>query len=119
MWKEYKGASITGTLVQGDPESPPTRWYNHLYLVLFGWKVTVCFQVSEYDAKHGYHVGYVPFNGKAMAEVDTYFDRQFRMKIGHEDCTFFAINRHGKEIPLKIVHRITKEESADWTSRLH
>ena len=91
MWYPFAG-DIQGIKVSGDETAPPTRCWNHLYLLWFGWKHVVVFDVSEEDAQRGYKTGYVPFKGRPMINSVVRHARRFRMRIGHEDCTFCAIS---------------------------
>ena len=118
MWSSYKG-SVQGVKVEGDKSAPPTKWYNHLILALWGWKVVTVFEVSEGAARIGYQVGYMPFDGKGMVESKVNYDRRFRMKNGHEDCTFFAVNPKGEEVALKVVTRTMKDDPAYQDAPLH
>ncbi|HLD61106.1 MAG TPA: hypothetical protein VJA27_03175, partial [Patescibacteria group bacterium] len=49
-----------GTPVAGDKSVPPTRWWNHVWLVFFGWKMIVTFRVPKEVAAKGYFVGFTP-----------------------------------------------------------
>jgi hypothetical protein len=118
MWKRFQG-KIQGIHVDGDAESPPTEWWNHLYLALWGWKVVTVFEVTEEAAMSGYRIGYLPFDGKAMLESAMNHDRRFRMKIGHEACTFFAIAPDGTEAELKVVSRTMKDDVKHKDAPLH
>lgn len=100
MWNRFNG-SVRGTFVRGDKASPKTRWYNHLFLALFGWKTVTIFSIPAEDAKRGYRVGYLPFDGEPMVESELNHESRFRMRIGHEACTFFAVDADGAEIPSR------------------
>lgn len=102
-WEIFQG-SITGTPVDGDLTAPPTRWWNHLFLALWGWRAVAVFKVGEADAAAGYRVGYKPSTG-GPAKLKTHASHapSFRMKVGRDDCTFFAVGPGGKEIPLQFV----------------
>lgn len=54
-----------------------------------------------------------------MIEDKLNHSRRFRMKNGHEDCTFFAITRDGEEIPLKVVVRTVKNDEVYADVPLH
>lgn len=118
MWKQYEGY-VTGTKTEGDKSVTPTRWWNHLYSALVSWKVVTVFEVPEQAARSGYKIGYLAFNGEAMIEDKVNHSRRFRMKNGHEDCTFFAITRDGEEVPLKVVARTVKNDEAYADVPLH
>ncbi|MFA6429238.1 MAG: hypothetical protein WCV84_01940 [Patescibacteria group bacterium] len=67
MWTKHQG-NVQGVHVEGDKSAPPTKWWNHLYLALWGWKAVTVFEVSEDAAREGYQLGYLPFDGNAMVE---------------------------------------------------
>ncbi|MEN9558186.1 MAG: hypothetical protein RL141_555 [Candidatus Parcubacteria bacterium] len=103
MWYRIYGyPPVEGVLVQGDETCPRTRWWNHLYLLLWGWKTVAVFEVSEEDARLGYRVGYEPLEGAAMFQTKTSYARRFRMRIGREACKFFAFRDNG-EVSLTLV----------------
>ncbi len=109
MWNRHQG-EVRGIRVEGDKLVSPTKWWNHLYLALWGWKTVTVFEVSDEDARRGYRLGYLPFDGKAMVESKVNHDRQFRMKNGYEDCTFFAFApADGKEVALNVIARTPKD----------
>ncbi len=118
MWTEYLG-KVTGVRVEGDKTVSPTRWWNHLWLVLVGWKVVTVFEVSAEDAEQGYRIGYIAFDGKTMVESTVHHDRRFRMKNGHEDCSFFAVTINGREVPLTIITRTVKNDATHQGAPLH
>lgn len=89
MWKKIELDS--GTAVEGNKSAPPTRWWNHLWLALFGWKIVVTFRVPKTLAESGYYIGYSPIMGGAMYNTEICHDEHFSMKVGHEDCKFFAL----------------------------
>ena len=109
MWYRYR-EKVQGTAVFGDPMVPATKWWNHLVLLFFRWKTVVVFEVGLAAAKAGYRVGYLPVNGKAMIKDAGNFDQRFRMRIGRETCTFFAIAADGAEVPIRIVVRTTIDD---------
>ena len=117
-WNNYDGPAV-GTTIAGDKDAPPTRWWNRWYLALFGWKTVTVFEVSREDAMRGYSVGYIDFDENAKVEVETSYDRHFRMKNGYEDCAFFAVNSEGKELRLKVVSRTTVDNSIYADAPLH
>lgn len=104
-WKNFTGR-VEGVQVHGDKEVKPTRWWRHLFLALWGWKTVAVFEVEDpHAAADGYRIGYLPFRGPAKLQERVLVDRCFKMKVGHEDCTFFALNRSGKEIALRVIAR--------------
>ncbi len=118
MWTPFIG-NVKGILVEGDKAAPPTRWWNQLYLVFWGWKTVTVFEVPGIAMERGYRVGYVPSKGVAMIESKVNHDRYFRMKNGHEDCTFFAVMPDHKEVPLVVVLRTNIEDTAIVPAPLH
>ena len=108
MWKKVNVNDGACTFVQGDKNAPPTRWWNHWWLVLFGWKTIVTFRVPEEVAKAGYYVGYWAFKGPAMCKNERLHDEIFSMKIGHENCRFFIEIMHGGFKSFKSPQLITR-----------
>jgi len=97
-WVKFDASQIHGTRAKGDKTVPPTRWWNHLYLLLFRWrKVTVYLVPEEYTS---YRVGYKPETGPARILEEPLNSRRFAVRNGFEDCVFFAIDRDGHEIIL-------------------
>ncbi|MBP9749030.1 hypothetical protein KBD18_02370 [Patescibacteria group bacterium] len=114
QWEEYTGTAI-GTRVDGDPDVPATNTASHLYLRVVGWKMTAVLEISRVQAECGYHLGYIPFEGKPRFHTTVFYDTRFRMRVGHEDPTFFAVSTDGSEIPLTLVARtpVNNPEYAD------
>ena len=108
MWKEVL-FKYRGVRVEGDKKVPPTRWWNYHLLLWWGWKTVAVLQVSPEDAKRGYQIGFRASNGEAKIMEQSVFHRRFRMRIGREDCTFFAL-KDGQEIPLSLVARVKKND---------
>ena len=90
MWERLDKTVTAGILVPGDKLAPPTRWWNHWFLVLFGWKTVATFRVGTSIAKNGYSVGYTTDKGVSWQSGETCHDQFFSLKVGHEDCVFFA-----------------------------
>jgi len=112
FWEIFKGA-IKGTLVKGDKDVPPTGGsLQHLRLLLFVWKTVAVFRVSESDAEKGYRIGFIPQSGQAMVNKKLRHKSHFRVRVGHEDCTFFVVNSMGKELPMEMIARSTKKDPA-------
>ena len=106
MWTKYDTRihSVTGVEVQGDRNVPPTRWWNHLWLLWFGWKTVVLFEVPQAIAEAGYQIGYWPSAGQPRINTTIYHHRFFQMRIGYENCRFFCMSG-GKEIHFIVVER--------------
>lgn len=97
MWTKIE--YVPGTLVKGDNSAPPTRWWNHLWLAMFGWNMIVTFRVPNEVAAGGYFVGYTPSKGSAWYKKVRCHDEFFSMKVGYEDCVFFALPIDPKQPP--------------------
>ncbi|MBI4434628.1 hypothetical protein HY635_02315 [Candidatus Uhrbacteria bacterium] len=98
-WRPYHGGA-RGTKVPGDPNAPATRRWLVWLLRRFFWKKVVVFapQASPHTA---YRIGFRTAWGDAFVLDRMSTDAQFAMRLGQEDCTFFALSRHGEtEIPL-------------------
>ena len=76
---------IAGLFVEGDPNVPPTRWWNHLYLLFWGWETVVVFQVDRSkDGSLPYRVGFRDSWGKTMLYAIPRYYPCFVARIGHE-----------------------------------
>lgn len=104
-WKKCDG-NFVGINVEGDPSMPHTKWWNILWLLFFGWQKVVVMRVNT---AHTYHVGYRDFRGKTMLCDERMWKNYFRAKVGREDCTFFAVNEHGREVNLEVLTYTTKK----------
>ena len=100
---------MNGTLIEGDKHAAPTRLWNILFLRLLGRPMrAVLVNLSEEPVR----IGYRDFRGKTMLTTNFISDRTFCMRIGHEDCTFFAVNAKGEEVllgHLSTHHKSDKE----------
>ena len=111
MWKRYEGGACTGILVKGDPSVPPTRWWNHLYLLWFGWKqVAVFWAPARAMTYFSYRIGYRTCTGEAFIRVKPIQDNCFRMLVGHEDVTFFAVDRSYQEVPIGLAKVTARDD---------
>lgn len=123
-WKQFNPPTAPrGVTVPGDPSAPPTKWYNHWLLALAGWKTIAAFQV---ETDKSFHVGFRNFKGEQYLcdkllnsqpwqppkAADTTpstgyrlpkIDPGFRVKVGHEACTFFAVDQDGNELPIRHI----------------
>lgn len=114
MWRKFKGETPQGILTSGDPAVPPTTRWNHLCLLFFVWKRATIFRVSRMP-DDGFHVGYIPQGGVPMYNTTIMTELNFRVKNGHEDCIFFAIDRRGNELELKFVRQVNiSDQSYDF-----
>lgn len=101
---------MTGEFVKGDPESPPTTMLNILWLKYFVWKHAV-FRVTDKAAQNGYRVGYRTHDGTCRIQDRVLHHVFVRMRIGHEGCTFFAVDRAGNEVwPFKFVTVVDRKD---------
>jgi hypothetical protein len=115
-WLPYTG-SAKGLMVEGDKTVAKTNVFTHLFLLLWGWKTVVVFQdatPNQLGLACGFKVGYRDFKGRSNLGQETVKANGFRMKIGYEDCAFFAVTSDTlQEIPLKVTLRTTKND-ANW-----
>lgn len=109
MWKKFKGRKPEGVLIPGDPTAPPTTWWNHLWLALFGWKLTTVFSLPQMPGE-GYHIGYIPDDGQPVYNTSRLMSPSFRVRNGREECVFFAVDRDGNEVPLKFKAQADRDE---------
>src|SRR3989338_7487657 len=98
MWKKTTDV-YRGIMVLGDEKAPPTKWWNHWWLALWGWKKFALFSVA-YVPSSGYLVGFCDVNGNTYIQHKWQTSPDFRVRIGHEPCVFFAINAKGEEIVI-------------------
>lgn len=97
-WKKFKSiGAINGVQVTGDKTVPRTRIWNHLQLRFWGWKTTAVLTVDPETAEKGWHIGYIPENGSPRLLSKVLHRSDVRMRVGHEDVTFFAITLQGTE----------------------
>lgn len=104
MWREYPGR-VEGLLLAGDKNVPPTKWWNHLWLIHRVWK-TVSVLVVPVEVK-AYRVGYIPESGVAMFSTKVLNVPWFAVRHGYEDCRFFAVDLEGTELPIDVSRRTT------------
>ena len=104
MWSKFDGA-VQGTMVEGDRTVPATHWWNHWWLVWRGWQTVSVFEALT---DKPFRVGFRNQWGKAYLRSSPLTDRVFNALVGFEDCTFFAIDEDGREVPLTIVRRISR-----------
>lgn len=108
-WHTYHG-SATGTRIPGDPNVLPTNpWYARflpLYawaLRRFLWKKVIVFQ-PQVSAGTAYRIGFRTSDDQAFVMDHMVTDAAFAMRVGREDCTFFALSRtDGQEVSLRVV----------------
>jgi hypothetical protein len=106
--REQIAPCCAGILVRGDRKVAPTTLFNWWGMVhRGGWRKTAVFRIANLaDADKGYRVGYRPSNpeqwiiGKERVLPELRTNEFFRMRIGHEDCAFYAVDRERKELEL-------------------
>ncbi|MDQ7814499.1 MAG: hypothetical protein RDU25_01695 [Patescibacteria group bacterium] len=107
------GSTIHGTLAKGDKTMPPTRWWNHLFLLWFKWDKVTVFEVASLNREEKqvapYRVGYKPQVGPAMLRDDLMTSRRFAVLNGNEDCVFFAVDENGNEVALLEIEQVSKD----------
>jgi len=112
-WKTFSAFSAKGVHIPGDKSVPETKWWNHLWLLWSGWK-TVAVLRSTADPAIGWKIGFRDFRGNQQIRDEFIHDECVRVKLGREDCTFFALSASGEEIPLEHIgtQLKTKQSSA-------
>lgn len=111
-WKRYEQHINSNLTVfsRGDRSVPPTRWWNHWYLLLTkAWKRAI---VIEVEPNHGnphaiFAIGYDPVKGAAMCRPLNRMTTKVAFRVGFEPCCFFALDSEGKQIPLRVVAELT------------
>jgi len=114
-WKSFTAFQPKGFFIRGDAKATPTKWWNHLWLVLFGWTKVAVLRAADAPAE-GWLIGYRDFTGKQLVRTTLIKVMDVRMLIGHEDCTFFAVTKEWKEISLECV--IVQEKSVPSSAPL-
>ncbi|MCX6785629.1 MAG: hypothetical protein NTZ18_02115 [Candidatus Komeilibacteria bacterium] len=98
---------IKGMVIEGDREVPPTKWYNILWMLLFGWKTVAV--LSAQSEEEEWYIGFEDFHGNWMLCQTPILDNNIAVKIGRESCRFFAISGPKpelmQELPLTLVAR--------------
>lgn len=107
MWQEFSG-KVTGTMITGDRDVPATYWWNVPLLILFFWRTVQVFEVPSGVTK--YQVGFIPFEGQPKLREKPVTTPEFAVRIGREDCRFFALDMRGVELPLIPFKRTRKSE---------
>lgn len=105
--------SVRGLQVEGDPGVPPTpsnplKLFWHIHFV---WRTVTVLGAVEMPLG-GFFLGFKNFRGETYRRVGPVsgVTRWFAVRIGREACTFFAVDRFGREIPLQVVARTTKDD---------
>lgn len=100
MWKKFDPTAIRGISIIGDHEVPPTTWWNIHWLKYFVWKTAAIFRISPADAERGYCLGYKAIGGTGRLLTKVLKDQEVAVRVGRENCTFFAIGPEGREIRM-------------------
>lgn len=101
-WHPYHSGA-RGTKVPGDPNVPATwrrfTWFFRRFL----WKKAVVLR-PEVPPDTRYRIGFRNAWGDAFVADQMSVHERFAMRIGREECTFFALNRSdGIEVSLHVV----------------
>ena len=89
--------------VRGDEEVPPTRAGRKWFDMRFFWRQQAVLQVMEEQSRRGFFVGFFDHKGRAFLRVRPIHDQKFRMRVGHEDVTFFALGNIRCLIQLRLL----------------
>lgn len=101
MWKDYGPfRPDIGVLITGEPGIPETKWWNCWFLKYHYWKWVVFKIPDKISAVGGYRVGFIPGDGKPKLNSTVLRQDSFQVRIGREDCTFFALDRTGQEVNI-------------------
>ncbi len=104
-WHEIQLPEVTGVRVEGDLYALPSK-ANRFYMTIVRalWtKKAVLQLVDPDDARQGYRVGFRDVWGTMHVREIVQFEPGFKMRIGLEPVTFFALNGENKEVPLKVI----------------
>ena len=115
IWKRYSSGIDTkeAVYIEGDKSVPKTRWWNHLWLLLYRWRTVAIFEIVHDDL---FYVGYQP--GFRTIKDEVYVlqnhevcEKRFGMLIGHEACEFFVLLKNTTTcLKLKLVVLTTKDD---------
>lgn len=110
-WKVSEFVPQKGIEVAGNPSTPRT---NKLPILLQkrSWEV-VTFEVANLPAD-GYLVGFRLAAGGSKICQRPSKGNQFAVRIGHEDCTFFVVDRRGLEIEITKVDQLSYRDFKKW-----
>lgn len=111
-WQRYNGKTPAGYRVRGDDKMPPTTKLNRWWLRNMLWNTVMVFRVPLAYANLGYRVGCIAQNGRAMVLKEPVHHHTFRLLVGREPVTFFAVDLNGNEINLQGVSRTNRYQPA-------
>lgn len=101
-WHPYRGGA-RGTKVPGDPTTWRTRQWLTWFFRRFVWKKAVVLRPEVQSGTH-YRIGFRNAWGDAFVADQMSAGARFAMRLGYEECVFFALNRQDEaEIPLHVV----------------
>jgi hypothetical protein len=116
VWKKIDASKIKGTIVYGDKRVPKTRWWLLPLLFLFIWKKRVVLSVAPVDVPRGFRLGYKPEVGPSRLSERLITAKRFQVRVGRENCTFFALSPEGHEVPLRLAGET--DRSDPWLKKL-
>lgn len=99
-WKLFR-KPIRGVRVSGDMDMPPTTKWN-FWRVMRKWRKQAVFEVDLTASREGYRVGFRTEDGVAKIKDGVFHEPYFTMRIGREPCNFFAIDRDGYEVSIRL-----------------
>ncbi len=77
------------------------------------------FRVSSHQqAEAGYRVGYIAHDGTCRVCGNILYGVEFAVRIGRENCAFFAVNLQEEQIRLRQVRSSYKKDLAEHKIRL-
>ncbi|MBI4449644.1 hypothetical protein HY634_01160 [Candidatus Uhrbacteria bacterium] len=107
-WHTYHG-DARGSKIEGDATAWSTQWWNAWFIQRL-WKKLVVFRPQTLP-NTPYRIGFRTHDGRSFVMDRMITDAQFAMRVGHEDCTFFALSKtDGLEIPLRVVAHTNKDD---------
>ena len=107
-WEKRQVGEVKGCHIEGDRRalSTPSNPIS-FYFVQRRW-IEVAILEAEYLPNNGLYIGFRNFRGEIIVRKNPIKDQVYAVRIGREDCRFFAIDSGGKDIPLKLIKLTTK-----------
>jgi len=115
-WVSFPTPPPTGVLIVGDNSTAPTEWWSH---ILNTYEATAVFSVPPRQAVEGYHLACTVFNGESFLQKRISHDPFFQVRVGREDCRFFALDQDSLPVEITLVARSTKGDAAYAYAPLH